>query len=285
MESVSFGTLLDEGLEGLAEKDSTVDSAETSMVLRSNLLVSVLKESAVENGVMQTPHAHQRTYDSTFIAATLTRSPQGQSDAYFDEVTRQRIHAELTLSSRAYEEREALRTPRGDELPCCKGVECKVFLIPHYPLPGKPLVAYYSPTERALFENARAKGRGKGRAHSALPSNPRPCLLCLRSDAHKRVLALYNDHVEYTPTFAGTETPIITSKIANLVDVEGEYRMDDCIRPYTSKAATIYTGIAAPLVKLNLLAMTFVLDESGGLRVEQNLPRVGQSVPREPTRF
>jgi len=255
-----------------------------TIVERSNFLVQVLQKAAADS-LFQTPHVQERHFDTTFIAAAMQRTPQGQVEPYFDEKTQRTIHAELVLSGREYEEREGLRTPQGGELACCNGTRCYVFHIPHNPLPKQPLVGYYTPAERARFGQQLEQARPGERSTIALPANPRPCLLCIRAEVLRSMLCLHNDHVELSPHFPGSTTPIITTRIANLVDVEGEYRLEDCIKPYTDAGSTRYNGIARPVVWLNLSRMTFTLDDTGGLRVNQNLPMVGDDEQPGMSRF
>lgn len=126
---------------------------------------------------------------------------------------------------------------------------------------GATLVAYYSETEWAKYADDVRGGVGTAR----LPDVSRRCLLCMRYDVNRWVVNLRAENM----ALRHQETPAVLAPFYNLVDVPGEYRMEDCI-VCTNE---VYEGLLMPVVQPSLRGFQRLMDtRTGTVRFQQLLP-------------
>lgn len=168
----------------------------------------------------------------------------------------------LRVSPRRHEE-SMLRPPRANELPCAAGQACKGNAIICKD-GGETLMAYYFEDEWAQYQHALSTDAPNAR----LPDNSRLCLLCLRYDTNRFLVATRTQNVQYRiDNHAGgqDEVPVLIQSHFNLVDVPGEYRLEDCNSPI----APVFEGILYPVVKPSLTHFVRAIDETGGVIFRQ----------------
>jgi len=163
-----------------------------------------------------------------------------------------RMRQALRVSRRAYEE-SMLRPPRGSEPPCAMGARCKGNQIICQG-GGATLVAFYYEEELAKYHNDAQ--RGLAVVH---PDKTRNCLLCIRYDVNRFLMSTRNDNMQFrveAPASERDATPTLVQPHFNLVNVVGEYRVEDCNTPVDA----VFEGILYPIVKPSLRHFRRVVD-------------------------
>ena len=169
------------------------------------------------------------------------------------------------VSTRAHEESE-LREPKDYERACSRGQQCVGLRVESINgEPGFILKQYLFMDEAAEYRRELTREGGGPQAADAIHRRTNTCLLCVRGKVHAIVnLSMKLQKSQRVETL--TPTPL-----RNLVDVPGEYRLEDTIGP-RERLFSIY----APVVELSLRRFEIVRSPSDGLRyMRQLLPVVG----------
>lgn len=168
--------------------------------------------------------SHLRPYDFPYVRALIHQKP---CDTLSPEDIKHKdiVRSSIQVMTRAYEE-EYLREPVGKERPCIMGDQCQGMQLPHVTENAFVLRELLLPTEEEEY-----KRTGK------LPQEGRLCLMCKRSEIARAFINIRADGM-------GVKNNVILQDYRNMVDVEGEYCLDDCILT----SPTIYQGILDPVV-------------------------------------
>jgi len=166
--------------------------------------------------------------------------------------TLQRMRQALPVSRRAHEEK-MLRPPRAGEPACAMGVRCKGNQIICQG-GGTTLMAFYYENEWADHLQRLNEG-----LQSRLADLSRNCLLCIRYDVNRFLVSTRNDNMQFrvdAPNSDSDPTPTLIQPHFNIVDVPGEYRVEDCNTPVDA----VFEGILYPIVKPSLRHFRRVYD-------------------------
>ena len=169
-------------------------------------------------------HDHVLPWHFPFVRALIQRDPVDTFDIHtFND--RERLRAKIEPVSRKYEE-EYLREPVGSERPCLLGNQCeglqitmakdKAFIVREFLLPS---------------EEKEYRQTGKYKPEKRL------CLLCKRKEISRAFINIKAD------AMAMREDSILQD-YRNIVNVEGEYCLQDCI--VSSRHA--YEGLTDPII-------------------------------------
>ena len=174
-----------------------------------------------------------------------------------------RLRASLRVSHRRHEE-AMMRPARVGEHECARGASCVGNKIVSEGS-GRTLVAFYYEDELAQYRYDLEHGVTGAR----LPDKSRMCILCMRSDVNRWIMAARVQNVQYRlENGLDGDAPVLVQQHYNLVNVPGEYRIEDCHTPL----ATVHEGLVYPVVKPNLLEIRRVVDPATGeVRFEQLL--------------
>jgi hypothetical protein len=168
--------------------------------------------------------SHLRPYDFPFIRALIQIAPQ---DTLSPENTRHKETARSTIEivTREYEKRY-LREPVGDERPCILAENCQGMQLPHIQEQKFSLREFLLPSEEEEAKRTRQ-----------WPKEGRLCILCKRAEIARAFINIRADGM-------GVKTNNILQDYRNLVNVPGEYRLEDCIL----SSSTIFQGLLDPVV-------------------------------------
>ena len=168
--------------------------------------------------------SHLRPYDFPFIRALIQQAPQ---DTLSPEDTRHKETARSTIEvvTREYEQRY-LREPVGEERPCIMGDMCQGMQLPHVKDQKFVLREFLLPSEEEQSKRTRQ-----------WPKEGRLCLLCKRAEIARAFINIRADGM-------GVKNHMILQDYRNLVNVPGEYRLEDCIL----SSSTIFQGLLDPVV-------------------------------------
>ena len=150
------------------------------------------------------------------------------------------VHVNIEVVPRKYEEM-FLTEPTKKERKCAMDSQCQGLAIPNCGNNGFILKEFLLPSEKKELERS-----GK------LPPKRKLCLMCRRSEIAK----LY---INIRAAGVGCRKDTILQDYRNLVNVEGEYYLRDCIL----SSATIYQGILDPVVLHTKTSYRIAFDENG----------------------
>ena len=186
---------------------------------------------------------HVRPFDFPFVRALIQREPSDTFDIHqFND--RDRLRACIQTVTREYEE-EFLREPVGNERPCLLGNQCEGLKITMARDKAFIVREFLLPTEQKEFE-----------ATGKYTPEKRLCLMCKRKEIARAWINIRADNM-------GMREDSILQDYRNLVDVEGEYCLKDCI---VSSRHT-YEGLIDPIV-LHIRS-AYRLVEKNGIRYYQ----------------
>lgn len=169
-------------------------------------------------------YTHVRPTDYPFLRHMLQRKPEKNFDIHQCN-DRERLRANQQAITRSYEE-SRLRPPIGSERECPMGIECEGLKIANAKDKAFILVEFLLPSEQKHYENT-----------GELPSETRLCLMCKRKEIARAWCNVRADNM-------GVKRDIILPDYRNLINVEGEYSLSDCI--VTSRY--VWEGILDPIV-------------------------------------
>ena len=165
-----------------------------------------------------------RPVDYPFLRSLIQRPPQRHYDIH-QKSDVERLRAAVQTCSRAYEN-QFLREPIGSERPCLLGVHCEGLKIENAKDRAFILREFLLPNEQKEYEDS-----GK------YPTEQRLCLMCKRLECGRAFVNIRADGM-------GVREDTILPDYKNLIDVEGEYCLKDCI----VSSRTVYEGILDPIV-------------------------------------
>lgn len=168
--------------------------------------------------------SHLRPYDFPFIRAILQLAPQ---DTLSPEDTRHKETARSTIEvvTRKYEQRY-LREPINDERPCIMCDKCQGMQLPHINNQKFVLREFLLPSEEEQSKRTKQ-----------WPKEGRLCILCKRAEIARAFINIRADGM-------GVKNNMILQDYRNLVNVPGEYRLEDCIL----SSSSIFQGLLDPVV-------------------------------------
>jgi hypothetical protein len=168
--------------------------------------------------------SHLRPYDFPYIRALLQQPPQ---DTLSPEDTRHKEQARSSIEvvTRAYEEK-FLREPIEDERACVMNENCQGNKLPHINDNKFTLREFLLPSED---EEAKRTGQW--------PKERRLCILCKRAEIARAFINIRADGM-------GVKDNVILQDYRNLVNIPGEYCLEDCIL----SSSTIFQGLLDPVV-------------------------------------
>lgn len=168
--------------------------------------------------------SHLRPYDFPFIRSMVQQAPQ---DTLSPEDTRHKetARANIEVVTREYEEKN-LREPVGDERPCIMAENCQGMQLQHVKENKFTLKEFLLPSEDAEAKRTRC-----------WPKEGRLCILCKRAEIARAFINIRADGM-------GVKQNVILQDYRNLVNIPGEYRLEDCIL----SSASIYQGLLDPVI-------------------------------------
>lgn len=169
-------------------------------------------------------YKHMRPVDYLFVRALIQRPKIAHFDIH-QMNDKERLRANVELVTRRHET-EFLCEPVGSQRQCLMDNECEGLKIKNAKDRAFIMREFLKPSELKEYENT---GR--------YPSERRLCLMCKRME-------LARAHTNIRADAMGVRDDTILSDWRNLVDVEGEYCLKDCI----VSSRDVYTGILDPVV-------------------------------------
>ena len=168
--------------------------------------------------------SHLRPYDFPFIRALLQQSPE---DTLSPEDTRHKETKRSTIEvvTRKYEQ-GYMREPIGEERKCIMGENCQCMHLPHIKDQKFICREFLLPSEEEEYKRTRQ-----------WPKEGRLCILCKRAEIARAFINIRADGM-------GVKHNNILQNYRNLVNVPGEYRLEDCIL----SSAHIFQGLLDPVV-------------------------------------
>jgi len=172
----------------------------------------------------RTDLSHLRPYDFPYVRALIQQKP---CDTLSPEDIKHKDHVRVSIQvvTRAYEE-QYLREPVGKERPCIMGDQCQGMHLPHVSENAFVLREFLLPTEEEEYNRT-----GK------LPLEGRLCLMDKRSEIARAFINIRADGM-------GVKNNVILQDYRNIVDVEGEYCLDDCLL----SSHSVFQGLLDPVV-------------------------------------
>ena len=225
LDSYSFSQL---PTDQVAAEEITPDILETTSAQPEQSKTLMVAETKFFNQRNQdfwhrTDLSHLRPYDYPYVRALLQQKP---SDTLSPEDVKHKetVRVSIQVVTRAYEE-QYLREPIGKERHCIMGDQCQGLHLPHVK-DGFVLREFLLPSEEEEY-----KRTGK------LPGEGRLCLMCKRSEIARAFINVRADGM-------GVKSNVVLQDYRNVVGVEGEYCLEDCIL----SSPNIYQGILDPIV-------------------------------------
>jgi hypothetical protein len=169
-------------------------------------------------------YSHVRPVDYPFLRSLIQRTPLRHYDIH-QKSDSERLRAAVQTCSRSYEQ-QFLREPIGSERPCLMGNGCEGLKINNAKDRAFIVREFLLPSEQKEYENS-----GK------YPTEQRLCLMCKRLECARAFVNIRADGM-------GVREDTILPDYRNLIDVEGEYCLRDCI----VSSRTVYEGILDPIV-------------------------------------
>lgn len=184
--------------------------------------------------------SHVRPYDYPFLRYMIQQKPQESFDIWRLK-DRAAMRSKIEAVSRSYEE-EMLREPKGCERQCLMGNKCEGLNISQAKDRVFILREFLLPSEQAEYEKT-----GK------YPNEVRLCVMCKRVEILRAFINIKADTM-------GIKHDSILQDYRNLVNMKGEYRLQDCIL----SSRHVFEGIIDPVV-LHIRS-AYRLVEKNGLR-------------------
>lgn len=169
--------------------------------------------------------SHLRPYDFPYVRALIQSEPH---ETLSPEDVRRINHfdgASVEVVPRAYEEKY-LREPQKNERRCALDSQCEGVNIPHVGNNAFILREFLLPSEE---EEHKRTGKW--------PKERRMCLMCRRKEVARAYINVRADGV-------GVKQDVLLQDYRNLVNVEGEYMLKDCI----VSSSNVYQGLLDPVV-------------------------------------
>jgi len=185
-------------------------------------------------------YKHMRPVDYLFVRALIQRPKIPHFDIH-QMNDKERLRANVETVTRSYEN-QFLCEPVGSQRPCLMDNECEGLQITNAKDRAFILREFLKPSELKVYENT-----GK------YPSERRLCLMCKRSELARAHTCIRADGM-------GVRDDTILSDYRNLVDVEGEYCLKNCI----VSSRDCYEGILDPIVLHERSAYRLI--EKNGIR-------------------
>lgn len=232
-----------------AEKYPEILSVEAEFSMKSENKELPIAEQQYFNAKNKEPwtrgdHDHVLPWHFPFVRALIQRDPCDTFDIHvFND--RKRLRAKIEPVSRKYEE-AYLREPIGSERPCLLGKECEGLKITMAKDKAFVMREFLLPSEQKQYEET-----GKLRPECGL------CLMCRRKEISRAFINIRADAM-------AMRTDSILQDYRNIVDVEGEYCLKDCI---VSSRHT-YEGLTDPVV-LHIRSAYRLVEKNGIRHYEQ----------------
>ena len=169
-------------------------------------------------------YTHMRPVDYLFVRALIQRPKIPHFDIH-QMNDKERLRANIETVTREYEQ-EYLCEPIGSQRQCLMDTECEGLQITNAKDRAFILREFLKPSEQKEYE-----------ATGKYPAERRLCLMCKRME-------LARAHTNIRADGMGVREDTILPDWRNLVDVEGEYRLQDCI----VSSRDVYEGILDPVV-------------------------------------
>lgn len=202
-----------------AVTEPTIMSIKGKFVVEPTLLVA--QTNFFNRNNQQKEYAHVSPWHYPFVQSLLQRTPLPNFDMNkFEHVGRYRDSIEPV--TRSYEE-TFLTEAVGDQRCCINEESCEGLNICQE---GFVLREFLLPTQQKLYESTKR-----------YPLNREPCLMCRRLRIAKTVIAT-------RAAGNGLKHDYLVQDYYNFVDMEGEYRLEDCL---LSKQNT-WEGLCNPVV-------------------------------------
>jgi hypothetical protein len=168
--------------------------------------------------------SHLRPYDFPFIRHMVQQHPQ---DTLSPEDTRHKetARANIEVITREFEEK-ALREAVGDERECIMAENCQGMQLPHVKDQKFILREFLLPSEEEEAKRTRV-----------WPKEGRLCILCKRAEIARAFINIRADGM-------GVKNNMILQDYRNIVNIPGEYCLEDCIL----SSASIFQGLLDPVV-------------------------------------
>lgn len=186
---------------------------------------------------------HVKPFDFPFVRALIQREPSQTFDIHvFND--RNRLRHKIQSVTREYED-EYLREPIGSERPCLLGNQCEGLQITMARDKAFILREFLLPSEQKEY---RATGKYK--------PERRPCIMCKRKEIGRAWANIKADGM-------GMRDDSILQDYKNIVEVEGEYCLKDCI----ISSRHTWEGLTDPII-LHIRS-AYRLIEKNGIRYYQ----------------
>ena len=170
-------------------------------------------------------YTSRRPFEAPYVRACLQQHPKetlSPEDARHVNVER----ATNEVVRRDYEERY-LREPTGDERKCALDENCQGLQIDHARDHAFILREFLLPSQEETWKRT-----------GQLPADRQLCLMCKRAEVLRAYVNIRADNM-------GVKTQATLQDYRNLVNVPGEYMLDDCICSLPHR----YQGLLDPIVK------------------------------------
>jgi hypothetical protein len=184
--------------------------------------------------------SHVRPFDYPFLRYMIQQKPQESFDIY-NLKDRTAMRSKIEAVSRKYET-EFLREPKNNERQCLMGNKCEGLNISQAKDRVFILREFLLPSELSEYEKT-----GK------YPNEVRLCVMCKRVEILRAFINIKADTM-------GIKHDSLLQDYRNLVNMKGEYRLQDCIL----SSRHVYEGIIDPVV-LHIRS-AYRLIEKNGLR-------------------
>ena len=184
--------------------------------------------------------SHVRPYDYPFLRYLIQQKPQESFDIY-NLKDRTAKRSKIEAVSRKYEE-EFLREPKSNERQCLMGNKCEGLNISQAKDRVFILREFLLPSEQTEYEKT-----GK------YPNEVRLCVMCKRVEILRAFINIKADTM-------GIKHDALLQDYRNLVNMKGEYRLQDCIL----SSRHVYEGLIDPIV-LHIRS-AYKLVEKNGVR-------------------
>jgi hypothetical protein len=203
------------------DTEFSTDQKQTELIIAENRFFG--KDNS-ESWARGGDYQHMRPVDYLFVRALIQR-PKIKHYDILQMNDSDRLRACIEVVTREYET-NYLSEPVGSQRQCLMDNECEGLKITNAKDKAFILREFLKPSEQKEYEQT-----GK------FPSERRLCLMCKRME-------LARAHTNIRADGMGVREDTILPDWRNLVDVEGEYRLQDCI----VSSREVYEGILDPVV-------------------------------------
>ena len=203
------------------DKEFSTNQQQTELIIAENRFFDKDNSDSWARGG---EYQHMRPVDYLFVRALIQRPKIEHFDIH-QMNDKERLRANVEVVTREYEEK-FLCEPVGSQRQCIMDTECEGLKITNAKDRAFILREFLKPSEQKEYENT-----GK------YPTERRLCIMCRRME-------LARAHTSIRGCAMGVREDTILPDWRNLVDVEGEYCLKDCI----VSARDCYEGILDPVV-------------------------------------